>query len=147
MFDFWRFFIGGSIWLFVLWVALWRGGRPERIVAATKLVSMFATPVFQYRPQGMSVDLGVMAVDLVVFVVVLAVALRYDRWWAMFAAGFHALMMGLHITMILAPRTSHFTYMTAEVVFSYGSLFALASGVVLLEIRRVRENRIDPLRA
>lgn len=139
MFDFLRFFLGGIVWLFVLGVALWRGEKPERIVAGGKLVSMFATPLVQGQQDTVYTDLAFMAVDVGIFALVLWVALRFNRWWAQFCAAFHLIMVGIHIIKSTRPETSQFVYVTAEVVFSYFTLWALAAGIVALEIRRFRE--------
>ena len=82
-------------WLFrflligVVIFALWRGGRDERIVAAVCLIGsitsqLVAAPISE---RFENVEVGVLAVDLVVLGCFLAVALRSYRFWPLWVAG------------------------------------------------------------
>jgi hypothetical protein len=141
LFDFLRYAIGGAIWFFVIGVALWRGERPERIVAVTSLIAMFATPLVQMRPLTNNSDLAILLVDATVMVVITGVALRWDRWWPLFNAGFHLVMVGVHVVKVSRPDTSQFVYATVVVLFSYLGILSLGAGVAAVEWRRFQAQR------
>ncbi len=131
-----RFFLGISVWLFILGVALWRGEKPERTVATAHLIGMFVTPFAQAHVITNDPDLGIMAVDLCVFAALMWVALRSDRWWPIFSVAFFLVTIGIHAIKITRPDASQRVYETALVFFDYLSLYALGAGVIALERRR-----------
>ena len=141
MSTFIRLFLGYSVWLFVLGLGLWRGERPERTVALTHLIAIFVTPVAQAHIITTNPDLGIMSVDLVVMAILLWVALRSDRWWAMFSAAFFLVTIGIHAIKITRPDTSQYVYAPALVFFDYLALYALLAGVIALEVRRHRRRK------
>lgn len=71
--------------------AMWRGRREERTVASICLVatvaSLWALPPIAQRYVGL--EMGVLIVDVAVMIGFLAVALRSDRFWPLWVAGFH----------------------------------------------------------
>ena len=141
MSEFLRFFFGIAVWLFILGVALWRGQGPERTVSAAHLIGMFATPLAQAHVATNDPDIGIMTVDLLVFVVLTWVALRSDRWWPLFSSAFFLITIGIHIIKITRPDASQYVYATSQIFFNYMSLYALGAGVIALEIRRSRARR------
>lgn len=143
MFDFLRYFLGTAIWFFVLGVGLWRGERPERIVSGVMLVGMLLTPIVQTRRVFDHPDWGVMIVDIIVTVIITWVALRSDRWWPLFCAAYHFIVIGIHLVRITRPDTSQFAYATVAIVFAYLGLFALGGGLIALEARRWRSARMS----
>lgn len=81
-------------WLFrtllisVVLFALWRGGREERLVAAFCAVGSVMTHLLiaPLHERFQDVELGVLAVDLVLLGGFLAVALRSYRFWPLWVA-------------------------------------------------------------
>ncbi|MEN3972113.1 hypothetical protein WJS89_05475 [Sphingomicrobium sp. XHP0235] len=69
--------------------AIWRGGVEERIVAVTSIVaslgSLWIIPPIDLR-YGRT-EMGVMAIDLAVLFVYIALALRSRRYWPLWVAG------------------------------------------------------------
>jgi len=139
--KFLRFALGGSYFLFVAFVALWRGGKPERIIAIAMLIAAFGTPLVQMRPIVNNVDYSVLTVDSVLLLVMFAVALKSDRWWPLFCTAFHLISVGIHVMKLTRPDISHSVYATIRMLFSNFSILALGAGVVEIETRRWLQHR------
>lgn len=65
--------------------ALLKGTRDAQIVAIVTLVAAFASYFLVSRYAG--VEVGVLAVDMLVLLAFIAVALRSDRFWPLWIAG------------------------------------------------------------
>ncbi|AAK22765.1 hypothetical protein [Caulobacter vibrioides] len=111
-------------------VALWRGRWPERAAATAMILAWSASAVLhnadQLRgPQGL-----IMAVDLALFLVLLGIALKSDRWWPMWACAFHALSIVLALAMLADPRVWSRSGFIASGVFSYLTMLSLFLGAL-----------------
>lgn len=141
MTDWIRYFSWTFVSLFIIGVAIWRGGRPERTIAVAMVIASFATPIAQMRPLSNNPDVGVFAVDLALLAVMIWVSLRSDRWWPLFATAFHLISVAIHIVKLTRPDTAQAIYATSRIAFSYLSIYALGAGVLELEWRRRRQRR------
>jgi hypothetical protein len=123
--PFWLVF---TICIVVPGLALWKGGWPERVVAITFLLGWAATLIvadFSYQgPQW-----GGFVIDLATFAISVYVALRSDRYWTLFNAGFHFLSVVTHTARILDPTVGAWAYITAANLWSYLIMGALGIGV------------------
>jgi hypothetical protein len=117
-------------------VALWMGGWPERAAAIAMVTAWFASAVLLARIQLWGLEAEVMIVDVALFVVILAIALKSDRWWPLWAAGFLGLVVLVHFAVILDPRIWGRAYFVASNIFSYLTMLALLTGS--LSRRRLR---------
>lgn len=108
--------------------ALWLGGWPERVAAAAMVVAWFATAVLLSRIQLWGVEIEVMVVDVGLFTAILAIALRSDRWWPLWASGFLGLVVLVHLAVILDPKIWGRAYFVASNIFSYLTMLALLIG-------------------
>lgn len=107
--------------------ALWKGGRPERLVAVALFAAWLASLAVFMSP-WLPPHVGVWLVDLLLLAVLVAVALRTDRYWPIFVAGFHLLTVLTHAARAIDPKAGAWAYATASVIFSYLMLYALAFG-------------------
>jgi hypothetical protein len=144
VFDIVRYLVGAPIWFFVIGLALWRGGWPERAVAIINLIGMFVTPLVQERPFVSHLQLNILMADLCVLASFTVVALRSNRWWPLFATA-AALMTVLTDIAYGWVHLSHRLALTGEVIWSYISLFALAAGIAEVEWRRRRLRNTGPI--
>ena len=119
--------IGIAVGWAIAGAALWKGGRSERIVAAAFLIAWLATAVTRDRhfvgPQWSG-----FVIDGAFLVVLLGVALRSVRYWPLFAAGFQLLAVLTHAARVIDPTVGGWAYITAGVIWTYFTLFALAAG-------------------
>ena len=108
--------------------AFWRGGWPERATAAALLVSWVLTLLLRDRswshPQW-----AAFVIDLAFGAFILALALKSDRYWPLWAAGFHLLAIATHFARQIDPTLGNWAYVTANVIWTYLVLGALAVGV------------------
>lgn len=112
-------------------VALWRGGWPERLGGGAMILAWFATGLFYNNLQRFGPQTAVILVDLALMLVLLFIALRSDRWWPMWACGFH----GLTLILVLASLADHKLsnragYIAGGGVFSYLVMASLFCGAL-----------------
>jgi hypothetical protein len=108
--------------------ALWRGGRPERIVAFAFLLASFAQPLVLNTRNWLDPQWGVLVVDSVLLALLIALALLTDRTWLLFCTAFQLLSVTIHIAILVDRSVAPLPYRRALVIWSYLTLFALAWG-------------------
>ena len=108
--------------------ALSFGGRPERLSAVAMILAWFASAVLMRTAREAGLDIAVMTVDIVLFLVVLAISLTSDRWWPMWASAFLGLIVLVHLAVMLDPKIWGRAYFAASNLFSYLTMFALLIG-------------------
>ncbi|WP_297512642.1 hypothetical protein [uncultured Caulobacter sp.] len=112
-------------------VALWRGGWPERLAGAAMILAWFATGYLYDNDQKFGPQTGVFLVDLALMLVLLFIALRSDRWWPMWACGFHGLSLILLVATLADPGIpNHASLLAGGGVFSYLAMAALFFGAL-----------------
>lgn len=106
------------------------GGRPERIGAGAYAVAclashfLYAAPALKYR----SVETGVFLVDVLVFAVFIALALRADRLWPIWVSALLGLGVLAHLGRLAGPGTMPWAYQIVMSVWSYPILAIIAIG-------------------
>jgi hypothetical protein len=108
-------------------LAVWKGGPSERLAAVAIygawILTVLARDDRVGRPQY-----GIFAVDSVLFVLVLVLALRSRRWWPLFMAGFALVAVLTHAGRIVDNRVGAWAYHSAGQIWGYMILAALAVG-------------------
>lgn len=108
-------------------VAALRGGRPEWAVAVACLLASLATPLVQLGRYEQT-EIGVMLVDLTLLAVLAGVALTSNRFWPLWALGFHAVGATIHLARMAQPMIVPTAYANAAAFWSYPVLLALLFG-------------------
>ncbi|PHY21220.1 hypothetical protein [Caulobacter sp. BP25] len=112
-------------------VALWRGGWPERLAASAMIVAWFSTGWLYDSEQRFGPQTGAFFVDAALMMVLLFIALRSNRWWPMWACGFHALSLILMLATLADPRIPNRASLVAGGgMFSYLTMAALFLGAI-----------------
>lgn len=112
-------------------VALWRGGWPERLGGGAMIAAWFATGLVYNTIQPFGPQAAVVLVDATLMLVLLFIALRSDRWWPMWACGFHGLTLILVLATLADTKlTSRTGYIAGGGVFSYLTMAALFFGAL-----------------
>lgn len=109
-------------------VAVWRGGWPERAGAAAMALAWLASTFSQRNLQLWGPQTGVMIADGLLLAALLFIALKSDRWWPMWASGFHGLGVLLHMAVMIDAHIWGRAYYVAGAIFSYLTLIALLIG-------------------
>ena len=122
-----------------------RGGRPERIGAAVALaasiLSVAATTEFAARFKG--VEAGILAVDVAVLCAFLALAVKTDRFWPLWATAFHTVAVATHIAIAADPTTVPRAYALAQGFWAYPVILSFAVGTWNLQ-RRLAQSAAAP---
>lgn len=108
--------------------ALWKGGPSERFAAASFYGAWILTRLV-HNPDRYATQWAVLVVDSLLFVLLAGLALRSDRYWPMFMAGFELLAVITHAGRILDRTLGAWAYLTAAQIWAYLMLYALAFGV------------------
>ena len=124
--------------------ACWRGGAPERLVGLSLFLAALATRLFHEIGEGRFVDveIGIMTVDIVLLVVMIAITLHADRFWPAWVTALHALGTGAHLARALNPDVIRLAYAVLSVVWSYPIVLLLVVGT-MRHSRRVRARGWD----
>jgi hypothetical protein len=95
------------------------GKTPERLAAATLIVLMFSSPyVAREGPVAHALVSGVSLAILIVL------ALRYDRWWLIGAAGLQLVVFSTHFASLVIPQERIWGAVTLRIVL-WQALIAL----------------------
>ena len=113
--------------MIVCGLAFWRGQDDERLAAAATLANWAITLVV-FQPLSDETQWAMMAVDAVLLVLMVWLALRSNRYWPLFTAGFALLIVVTHIAHALDTGVSGWAYLTAILIWSYLSLFTIGYG-------------------
>jgi hypothetical protein len=125
-----------AVLLLAVAVALWRGGWPERTAALAVLAASFASPLVESSLFA-SPEYGILAVDLLLLGWLGALALATDRFWPLWATGFHLVGTIIHVARMVDPTVVPPAYAMGQVFWSYPVLGALAWGA-LVEARAAK---------
>jgi hypothetical protein len=108
--------------------ALWRGGGPERTVAILLVLATVATIVA--RPSGplfSDVETGVLLVDAGLFLGLLAVAVRAERFWPLWMTALQGIAVAGHGAKAVNPHVIPFTYAVLLAFWAYPMMALLAA--------------------
>lgn len=141
-----RYVIFWIILLTACGYALVRGGRYERLAAilflAATLVSVLAHLSLWagYR----AINVGEVAVDCVVLITVVGIALVSDRFWPLWVAGLQLVSSMAHILKVITGDLPPWAYAVAERFWSYPILVILFIGAWRQHRRRLNESPHEP---
>jgi hypothetical protein len=125
--------------------AFWKGGREEQVTAGALLLGWVATLLFR-DPHWLGAQMGALVVDALFFALMVAIALRSDRYWPIAAAGFQLLAIMTHGARMADPAVRGWAYATASILWTQLVLIALGVGVFgsWLESRHLARTAGDP---
>jgi hypothetical protein len=111
--------------------ALWRGGGPERLASSALLLDWYAAPLMENHGDLQHAQMAVFAMDGVVTLVLLLIALRTDRFWPLWVTAFQILELLMHLAMLIDHKVYGRAYFIGIEISSYLMLIALAIGTYL----------------
>lgn len=122
------------------------GERPEKAGAALFFSASMATWAVK-AVFGSSYYTGFMTpvfvVDNLLLLLLIVLALRVNRYWPLWAAGFHLANLITHIAVLTNAATAPMAYANAVVLWGYAVLFALVGGTWLEVHRRRRITALE----
>lgn len=130
--------IFNTIWAYVYYIflfvccgyAILRGSRSEYFGAAIMIIgSLLTLAVAQsFGTSWTKVEVGIFAIDIIVLLAFIYLALKSDRFWPIWAAAFQLLAVIIHSAMIVAAPVTPWAFGTGAVFWAYPMLLALAIG-------------------
>ena len=106
-----------------------RGGRPERAVVVAQLAGyLLASAVQSWRWGNLFV--GVAAVDFAVWICLVWLSLRCDRWWLLIVTGAQTLNLIAHPVLLLGISLTARETVAAQWAFTIVTLYSLLLGVL-----------------
>jgi hypothetical protein len=113
----------------IIFAAWMRCGWDARVVATAILGATFLTPLAQ--SQGFAgPEMGIVFVDALLFAVLLAVALRSQAFWPIWAAGFQLGALAVHFAAARLPQMIPAAYAETLVIWSFPVLAVVAVGIL-----------------
>ena len=128
MFDTLSAQIGAVFMVAVCAFAFLKGDEPERVAAGAFVLAWFASLLAQDEANRYSVQWGVFAIDVVMLVVLGALAWKSRRVWPVWAAACQLMVVTSHIVSVVELSHSIIAFLTVINLAGYGVLVALAVG-------------------
>ena len=119
--------ISAAVALLVCGYAILAGRRPEVVAAVTILIATAGAILFQDRLAWLDPGRRILALDSVIFVVLICMVMISQRKWLLLAAALQLLMVAVNFAMLYVHVWA-FTFLTVESALTYGVLGALAWG-------------------
>ncbi|WP_343343846.1 hypothetical protein WJT74_08875 [Sphingomicrobium sp. XHP0239] len=119
--------------------ALWRGGVEERVVAVTSIAASLFT-LFVIPPKDVrydQIEWGVMAIDLVVLVIYVGLALRSRRFWPLWVAG-------IQLTTSFAHAVKAMNFDLLPSAYAVAAQFWVYPILIILLIATIRRRPPEP---
>lgn len=125
--------------------ALYRGGAPERSVAAAYfsiwVLGKFTN--FFVPAEYAEMDFWIFIVDFALWVGLLAIALRAKRFWPLWVVSLQTIALAGHIAKLMDVSIHPRAYLTMQIASTFPLLIILAIGVYHHQ-RRLKTNGTDP---
>lgn len=110
--------------------AWWRGGGPERAIAAIFLIAWLASLAtsapFPQRYHGVAYH--TLAIDTLLLLALLVVSRRANRAWPVVATSLQALIVLAHVARMLSSHEIAFVYMVMTASWPIFQIFILIAG-------------------
>ena len=107
--------------------ALWYGRNSERctavVLVCAAVASLLASSSRFFQPES-----GIMLIDLALLSYLIWLAMRSDRFWPLYAAGFQIIDTLIHVARITDDSIFQSAYATGQILWSYPVLLTLAAG-------------------
>lgn len=111
-------------------LAWWLGGRDERLAATILAAAAVLSPFVQSHSYS-SPEFGIVAVDVVLFLALLGIAMISRAFWPIWAAGFQLCAVAVHFAAAKSPVMLPATYAEALAIWTFPVLGALIAGTWL----------------
>jgi len=105
------------------------GGRTEKLGSLLTLTASIVSVLIWYRPlEWRAVHWNMFAVDLVTFLLATWLAIRSDRFWPMWFAGFCLVGVMTHLAVAAMPNFASMAYSLSQGFWAYPAMLALVIG-------------------
>jgi hypothetical protein len=111
-------------------VAFRWGGLDERLASLGFVLATLASKLSIVTDYGSTEEL-LLVIDALLFVAILVLALRSDRFWPMWAAAFQLVAVTVHLASLTETGDYKWAYAVGLIFWSYPVLIALGMGTWL----------------
>lgn len=111
-------------------VVAWRGGSDERIAAGAMALAALLSPFVKARGYS-GPEVGLILVDLGLFVVLAGISLRSRAFWPMWAAGFQLCGLAGHLAAAKSNVVVPAAYAETLAVWAYAVIITLLVGTLM----------------
>ena len=112
----------------VMALLLWKGRTPERIVVCALFVLQVGSPLVDHLFIG-HFRWGVATLSIGMFCLLVGLALRYDRWWLLLAAGAQLIAVSTHLAGIAGSDALLWSIVSTRMVVWFELLLLALFGV------------------
>ncbi|WP_426020447.1 hypothetical protein [Brevundimonas sp. DWR2-3-1b1] len=112
----------------VMALLLWKGRTPERIVVVALFTLQWGTPFVDHLFIG-HFRWGVASLSFAMFCLLVGLALRYDRWWLLLAAGAQLIAVSTHLASIAGSDALLWSIVSTRMVVWFELLLLALFGV------------------
>lgn len=112
----------------VMALLLWKGRTPERIVVVALFAVQWGTPFVDHLFIG-HFRWGVASLSFAMFCLLVGLALRYDRWWLLLAAGAQLIAVSTHLAGIAGSDALLWSIVSTRMVVWFELLLLALFGV------------------
>jgi cytochrome bd-type quinol oxidase subunit 2 len=119
-----------SAMLAVCSLAVLRGGQDERIAAIGIAAAAVMTPLMTAHGFA-GPEMGIVLVDIALFLVLATIAMRSRSFWPLWAAGFQLCGLAGHLAAAKSPEMLPAAYAETLAIWSYAVMTSLAVGAVV----------------
>ena len=112
----------------VMALLLWKGRTPERIFVVALFVLQWGTPLVDHLFIG-HFRWGVATLSIGMFCLLVGLALRYDRWWLLLAAGAQLIAVSTHLAGIAGSDALLWSIVSTRMVVWFELLLLALFGV------------------
>lgn len=126
-------------------LAGWRGGAPERIVAGAYLAAWLASMFVESRTASefLNAQPAIVTIDGLLFLLLMAVSLRANRYWPMVAASMQLIILMAHVFRTADDAMLRVVYAVITWMWPFLQLAILLAGT-LFHWQRVIRRGADP---
>lgn len=125
-------------------LALWQGGRPERIVSVANLAAFWGTLALENRENFFDLQWGILLVDALFLAILGWLAVTTNRTWLLFAAAFQLLAVVIHVAIMVESDVRSLAYFRGLIIWSCLVLASLGVGTWQCWRMRRRYGAPDP---
>lgn len=109
--------------------AFLKGRTDERVAAGAMLVAAALSP-FALSAGFASPETGILGIDVALLALLLFIALKSDRYWPLWAAGFHIVGTTIHLATFVEVDIWPPAYANAQAFWAWPVLVALLVGTM-----------------
>ncbi len=124
--------------------SVWRGGWAERTIAWGMVVDSLASGILQNKRDWGAPQWADLGIDVVYLIVMLWVALKSNRTWPLWAAGFQLVSVVVYFARIADMNVGALAPYLATVIWSYLLLVVIAVGTWLHHRHRISREPSPP---